>query len=1383
MAEALHVQLTLFLVGGTYHNATCRYANYVHASQPLYPARITDYSYAIELPDPLLAGIAKRTASVTLSDKEVNRLDAPTLAAILATENPKGRRASLVVWDPATSTTVYTLNGIISSLGQDYRTIAIEGEDPALLQTPVPVTRTLDLYPSADCSQCESKDPPPFVVWGRMPRVTLPLGVATYLRFEATMGGAEGDKFVYADLDYVPNAVVATGDVLVYDIRLNAAGVRHALDLRCSDATLLRTTGTDQNGLSSHPNTDLDTYAVDKFYRREIPLTALVGKTITEYMLGGENNTAATFTSRIIAAYILDVDGNKKVTIFDETITNPTFAYQSRNNAATTVNPTRQAVWDYGPIRTPASGALSARAVYVDGRVRQSADYSLTAFDGWHWVRFTKRPLDAQGRPAKVQADLDSTEFSRNPAIALLFLWGDATMLAKSVNGASFTAAASAYAAIPDYLNLVGGLVERKPALQLLRDLSFRGAYFDLNSAGEITMAVDASSLHTAASVDLGQNDALRLNNAELVTNNSLDVSVADQVKQLDYLAYRDPGLGVSGQPTFLISATRSRATGGATVTVENPYAGTGKMVDRETDYLFKLLVSNDLDIEVKTGVTRGKVLVLGQLIKFYSPKHYFSGLQYLLRRIRFDGQNYTLRLTGYDTNLFTYAAGKVTVSRLVDAFIDYSQTTPGTPTSPSAISFTLIQSTDGTTTSRDLFRVTLPAVNCNELRVYAFRTGISQAQPFKTVIKKAVVLGAANDIEIESPVGTQYDLEFYAYNGGNHPDFRYSLPALLTGITSGTDNTPPSVPVLTNALSFNLRRFGLTWDPVPEKDNREYFIYGQTLTNLVANPSFEDGLTGWTQSGTPGGGEQLVTTTAAFHAGALGLRLITTGTGFAEIQDITVTNGATYTLAGWARMLSYTSGQALLRIDTGAGSFVNALQLTAAGQYLFGSVTFVTVGTTVRVECRSASGGDHAVFFDDIMLVAGTPNPTALIGQIGGTSFLHNGNFARTQCNWYAVASSDKSDNASAKSALLAAPAIAVPFEDLPLNTPLPLTGLTIISSGTYLSSDGGAMAWVRLSWTNPTDPKRITVNVEYRRNGNTIGWILGQQIATNVALIDDLTPGLAYDYQVYAVGLSSVGAASTLTSQVAPGDTTAPGDITTLTPSDAPPRGIRLVWTNLAATTKDLWYYDLQFDDNSGFTSPATARVMNTIYTISNLTPGATWYFRVRGVDYTGNVGNWSSTASRASPRTENDDIGDGTITNVKITGLLTINPSGPGATALFIDNAGAIRLKTLATSPSRIVFEDASAVEKVEISGDNAGNLYLRPITGNTQALFLGSSGRNFASMYIQVNSNLSLTYAQLWLDQVETAAVGTASGKRLKVYGPAGTGPYYLDLRNA
>lgn len=1000
--DALHVQLDLFLTGGTYHDATCRYANYVHPDQPLYPARIQTFSLARELPDPLIGGLAKRSASVTLSDQDLQRLDSPTLAAILATENPKGKRARLRLWDPATGTTLDTLNGIISSIGQDYRSLTIEGENPALLQKLLPTTRALDFYPSLDTSQMESKDPPPIVVFGPMPRVTLGLALATSLTFSASMGGTESDKYVYADLTAIPNYTIVAGDRLVYDIRLNAAGNRQALDLGYAaeggnpGGTLRTTAAVDQNGLAAGPSANLDAYALE-FYRRDIDLTPLVGKTIIEYMLGGENDVAGTYVTLFANAYILDASDVKKVVIFDETITTAPFIYQSRNNTATTVTTTVNRAWDYGPIRPAASGTLSLTAVYVDGRVRETSAYSLaTTNTGWRVVRFSTRPQASQGGAAKVQADLNSTEFGRNPANVLKFVWENSTMLAQTINAASFTAAVSTYAGIGDYEKIIGGLAERKQALQILRELNFRGAYFDLNESNEVTLTVDAAAQHAAAPVNLGQQDALNLRNAELAANNSLSKSIADEPKRLDFLGYRDPGLGSNAQPSYLISATRSRSAGGATITRESPYCGSGKMADREAGYLFKALVSGDLDIEVLTGVTIGKQLTLGQLVKFYSPKHYFSGAQYLIQGIRFDGKRYALRLTGWDATLFTYTPGKVTVSRLVDAVIDYAQTPPSTPTSPTYISSTVSIGSDGKTISIEKFRVTLPSVNCTELHVFAYRTGTGQADPLQSIVKKDVTLGGTNDIEIIVPAGLSYDVEFYAYNGANNSGFRYSLPALITGRVAAGDTTNPAT--VTGVLLAAAPPGGIRvrWTALADLTLKNYEVQSATDSgfsqNIVTRVSLstETTITGLTPgtpywvrvrgkdfSGNP-------TTDTGWSTGSTPASLAAPRTGTDDVGDGTITNAKINDL----NATKITTG--ILTVNPSSGG-ATAIFVDNAGKIrlksLAASPSRIMFEDTTQTELVEISGGTADFWIRPI--TDGTIN--ASIG-IGARKFLSVG-------------------------------------------------------------------------------------------------------------------------------------------------------------------------------------------------------------------------------------------------------------------------------------------------------------------------------------------------------------------------------------------------------
>jgi hypothetical protein len=84
-------------------------------------------------------------------------------------------------------------------------------------------------------------------------------------------------------------------------------------------------------------------------------------------------------------------------------------------------------VFDYGPIRTPAVGALTVPTVYRAGRIVNAAEYSIEQpIPGLSVVRFMRSQRDGQGSPMGIQADLVSTQFAA-PSDALRFLLNDST--------------------------------------------------------------------------------------------------------------------------------------------------------------------------------------------------------------------------------------------------------------------------------------------------------------------------------------------------------------------------------------------------------------------------------------------------------------------------------------------------------------------------------------------------------------------------------------------------------------------------------------------------------------------------------------------------------------------------------------------------------------------------------------------------------------------------------------------------------------------------------------------------------------------------------------------------------------------------------------------
>ena len=293
----------------------------------------------------------------------------------------------------------------------------------------------------------------------------------------------------------------------------------------------------------------------------------------------------------------------------------------------------------------------------------------------------------------------------------------------------------------------------------------------------------------------------------------------------------------------------------------------------------------------------------------------------------------------------------------------------------------------------------------------------------------------------------------------------------------------------------------------------------------------------------------------------------------------------------------------------------------------------------------------------------------------------------------------------------------------------------------------------------------------------------------------------GLAYDLQCFARNVANKvdfqdGAVSQILNQTAPGDTTPPAQVTGLTAAIGPQRTVLLDWNDLNSPL--LESYEVNRATDSGFTTNLTVFFAQLSKFIDSGLANATQYwYRVRGVSRTRTgagariVGPFSASATVTTARIATDDVGDDQITNAKIndlsaakitTGLLTVNPSSSGATAIFIDNGGKMRLKTLVASPSRIIFEDSSGAEKFEITGTVSPQLDILPSTNEVGGIRLGKTGRRFVQAEINATAGIILDstgtfvliYGALHTDQIVTGdAALTRAGFRIPVYDEGGT----------
>ena len=221
---------------------------------------------------------------------------------------------------------------------------------------------------------------------------------------------------------------------------------------------------------------------------------------------------------------------------------------------------------------------------------------------------------------------------------------------------------------------------------------------------------------------------------------------------------------------------------------------------------------------------------------------------------------------------------------------------------------------------------------------------------------------------------------------------------------------------------------------------------------------------------------------------------------------------------------------------------------------------------------------------------------------------------------------------------------------DDLPdfSNTaPTAPTSLQKTGSGTDQASDGSTIAYFNVSAIAALATNKVTlVKFGYKKTGESFyTYVDGTQSGTNwYAKINGLIPGLYYDLIAVAYNAFDLPSISnpTLTSQLAPGDTTAPAQPTGLSATQGIGK-ITLSWT--ANTEKDLNHYDIYRGGIKIF------ETRDTKYPDTNLSYGVSYTYYIKAVDNTGNPSPASSSVAQSPRQTTTPDIGDGAVETPKI------------------------------------------------------------------------------------------------------------------------------------
>lgn len=277
----------------------------------------------------------------------------------------------------------------------------------------------------------------------------------------------------------------------------------------------------------------------------------------------------------------------------------------------------------------------------------------------------------------------------------------------------------------------------------------------------------------------------------------------------------------------------------------------------------------------------------------------------------------------------------------------------------------------------------------------------------------------------------------------------------------------------------------------------------------------------------------------------------------------------------------------------------------------------------------------------------------------------------------WYWVTAVTRSEVESPKSSGVSATPGVIGSSAVDNTAPSTPSAPTYVSETTYLAGDGSTFA--RITIAAPSLPSgAVALNVLYRRSGAS-DWIIGNQVtaAGNVS-IDDLTPGVAYEFAARGISFSgALSAVSATLSRTAPNNSSAPTPpaSATISTDGVKPKyfpgtqvflfGTRVGWGRntasdfshyevKATTTDSDAAVDYSWTPYDGANFFVTTR--DTECFVYNATLGA-GFVRVRAVNRSGVTSAWTRIGNANSAAA----IGTGTIakydaTDVTVTGLKT-------------------------------------------------------------------------------------------------------------------------------
>lgn len=292
---------------------------------------------------------------------------------------------------------------------------------------------------------------------------------------------------------------------------------------------------------------------------------------------------------------------------------------------------------------------------------------------------------------------------------------------------------------------------------------------------------------------------------------------------------------------------------------------------------------------------------------------------------------------------------------------------------------------------------------------------------------------------------------------------------------------------------------------------------------------------------------------------------------------------------------------------------------------------------------------------------------------------------------------------NWSAGAATLVDPA---PDTNLPALTAVePPTAVTINSGGAevFVAPDGTVVTRLLVEWTASADAFVSSYEVQWKRTADSV-WttqVVGKDV-TDIYL-QPAEAGVDYDVRVRAVNVAGVRSAFDSDTTNIGGKTNAPGAATSLAAAGVI-EGVSLSWAN--PSDADLSYVEV-YRHTSDVRASASkiAEVDSNRWTDRTGTIGVNYWYWVRTVDTSGNVGDWNASGGTLGVpgAVGTTAISDGAVTEVKIGDLAVTNA----------------KINNLAVTAAKIGDAEVSTLKI-------AGNAATLPIATYTDGLIVHAFG---------------------------------------------------------